>query len=66
MAFFKSISPALILTLILAGIVGSQGSTGGVMGIQHKFIYDYGYYWSWSTFLCALGLIWALYVIQES
>ncbi|WP_338466993.1 hypothetical protein RXV95_00075 [Novosphingobium sp. ZN18A2] len=64
MAFFKSISPALILTLILSGIIGSQGSTGGVMGIQHKYIYDYGYYWSWSTFLCSLGVVWALIIMQ--
>lgn len=68
MSFFKAIIPGAILTLILAGIVGNQGSDGGVMAITHKFItlsgHSYGYYWSWSTFLCAFGLCWALFAMM--
>ncbi len=60
MEFFKALIPGTILTLIVAGIFGSARSKGGILYITHETIQGFSFYWSWTGFIAAFLLSWAL------
>lgn len=66
MAFLKALIPASLLTWIVAGIIGSNHSTGGMLAIQHIHFQGHGFYWSWSLFCAATGLGWALFAMMDA
>ncbi len=63
MDFFKALIPGMVLTLVVAGIIGSNHSTGGWLNIEHVQIQDFSFYWSWALFVSATGLAWMLFAI---
>jgi hypothetical protein len=67
MSFLKALIPGFLLSWIVSGILGSNGSRGGTMlAIQHTYIQGHSFYWSWSLFLAATGLAWALFWMMDS
>ncbi|SFF84049.1 hypothetical protein SAMN05518801_102122 [Novosphingobium sp. CF614] len=66
MAFIKALIPGFLLTWIVSGILGSNGSRGGMLAIEHTFIQGHDFYWSWALFLAATGLAWALFWMMDS
>lgn len=66
MSFIKGLIPGILLTWIVSGIIGSNGSKGGMLAIEHVFIHGQGFYWSWPLFLAATGLCWALFWMMDS
>jgi hypothetical protein len=61
----KAIVLGSILTGSVAVVIGSQGSTGGVLGVHSMMIADYKMYWSWPMFFAASGLSWGLILLQR-
>ncbi len=65
LSLLKAVIPGLIINLIVSTIVGSNGSTGGVLQIQHMNIQGYQIYGSWNLFFAATGLAWALLLMMD-
>lgn len=61
----KAIVLGTILTGSIAMVVGSQGSSGGVLDVHAVNIADYKMYWSWPLFLAGSGLSWGLILLQR-
>lgn len=66
MAFLKALIPAFLLTWIVSGLIGSNGSQGGALAIRHIYFQQHSFYWSWPLFLGATALAWALYRMTDS
>ena len=66
MSFFKALIPGFLLTWIVSGVIGSNGSQAGILAIQHSFIEGHAFYWSWPLFLAGTGLSWALFWMMDS
>lgn len=56
MSLMKALAPSTILTLIVAAIVGSTGSAGNFLTLEHARIGGYSFYWSWPFFLTVMTL----------
>ena len=65
LSLLKAVIPGLILTLIVCAIIGSNGSTGGVLQIQHMNIQGHEVYGSWNLFFAATGLAWVLFLMMD-
>lgn len=65
MAFLKALIPAALLTWIVAGVMGSNGSRGGMLAIEHALVQGHGFYWSWPLFLAATALGWAILAMMD-
>jgi len=63
-SLFKGLVPGIVLTLVVCGVIGSNGSTGEYLNIQHAMIQHVRFYWSWKLFLAATGLSWALFAMM--
>ena len=56
MAFIKGLVPGLILTFVLAGILGSNGQSAGWLDVHSIFIEQVRFYWSWPLFIVSTAL----------
>ena len=56
MTLMKALIPSAILTLLVAAIVGSSSSTGGILDLESIRIGGSSYYWSWPFFLVVMAL----------
>lgn len=65
MSFVKALIPGLLLTLLVATIIGSNGSAGGFLNIHHTSLGGYGFYWSWPLFIASTGLAWGIFWMME-
>lgn len=65
MNFIKALIPGLILTLVVATIIGSNGSAGGFLQIHHTAIEGHAFYWSWPLFVAGTGLTWGILWMME-
>ena len=61
MALFKAFIPGLVLTLAIAVILGSNGTSGGWLNVHRVNIEQIQFYWSWSLFLIFTGLGWFIF-----
>lgn len=59
-ALFKALIPGALLTWIVSTLIGSGGSSGGILNIVHFAVQHHQLYWSWPLFLAATGLSWAI------
>lgn len=64
-SLFKALFPGFLLTWIVAGIIGSNGSKGGFLYIFQAHYHQYSMYWSWPLFLAATGLAFAIFKMME-
>ncbi len=73
MAMWKALIPGILLTWIVAGVIGSNGSKGGVLTIHYLSLTgngaftvpQNGIYWSWPLFVCATLLGFAIFKMME-
>ncbi|MEM7780481.1 MAG: hypothetical protein AAF697_08845 [Pseudomonadota bacterium] len=65
MDLLKAMVVAAAVTGCVAVVVGSQGTTGGVLAIQSFTVEGTRLYWSWPIFLCGSGLGWGLLALQR-
>jgi len=66
MAFIKALLPAILVSWIVSTLIGSQGSDGGYLLIEHVYFQNHGFYWSWPAFLAMQGLTWSLYWMMDN
>lgn len=64
-ALFKALVPGALLTWLVATLIGSTGSTGGMLNIIHFPVQHHQVYWSWPLFLVATGLAWAILWLMD-
>jgi hypothetical protein len=64
-ALIKGLIPGILLTWIVCGLIGSNGSTGGILHIFHASIGQFEIYWSWSLFIASTGLAWLIFALLE-
>ena len=64
MDFFKGLIPGTILTLIVAGILGTNRFNIGWLSIFHQTVQGQGFYWSWPLFGAATLLSWAIFAMS--
>ena len=65
MAFFKALIPGIILTLVVSIIIGSNGSSAGLLDIHSASLKGQEFYWSWPLFFAATGLSWGILWMME-
>lgn len=65
MELVKALPLGMILTWVVALIIGSTGSTGGQLAIRALHIGQYDVLWSWPLFVASTGLAWALIYMQR-
>jgi hypothetical protein len=56
MTLMKALIPSTILTLLVAAIVGSAGSSGSFLSLEDASISGFAFYWSWPFFLTVMAL----------
>ena len=65
MELVKAIPMGVILTWVVALVIGSTGSSGGQLAIHHMELGDFTVLWSWPLFLGGTGLSWGLMLMQR-
>ncbi len=65
MELVKAIPMGVILTWVVALVIGSTGSSGGQLAIHHMEMGDITVLWSWPVFLGGTGLAWGLMLMQR-
>ena len=66
MELVKSIILGMLLTVVVALIIGSQDSGGGQLSIYFARPYPgYEVYWSWRLFFAGTGLSWGIMLMQK-
>jgi hypothetical protein len=72
-ALLKALIPGVLLTWIVASVLGTNGSKGGFLYVHQLhptgnsvFSASASYiYWSWPLFFAATGLAFAIFKLQE-
>ncbi|MCK0129718.1 hypothetical protein [Erythrobacter sp. F6033] len=65
MDMLKAFVLGAILTGSIAGVIGSQGASGGPLDVHSMALGDLRVFWSWPIFLAGSGLAWALMLLQK-
>lgn len=65
MDLLKAMGASAILTLCIALVIGSQGTSGGSLAIYAITLDDFRFFWSWPLFIWASGLGWGLMLLQR-
>jgi len=65
MDLLKAIGFGALVSVCIAVVIGSQGSTGGQLAIQSVNVADVKLYWSLPMFLAGTGLFWGLLLLQR-
>lgn len=65
MDMLKAFGLGVILTVVVAVVVGSQGSSGGALAVHKMTLGDYKVFWSWPLFLAGSGLSWGIMALQR-
>jgi len=61
----KALVPGAFLSWIISTFVGTRGSTGGLLHIEHFAFQGYQIYGSWTLLLIATGLSWAILMMMD-
>lgn len=65
MDLLKAMVVAAAITVTVAIVIGSQGTTGGALAIQKFTVADVRVFWSWPVFLTGTGLGWGIMLLQR-
>ena len=63
--FFKGLIPGLILTFVVALVMGSNGSSGAWLQIYHASVEGIRFYWSWPLFVMSTGVASGIFWMME-
>ena len=64
-AFLKGLVAGLILTFVVAGLIGHAGGSGGMLNVRHVAIQGFSFYWSWALLVIGSGLGWFIFLMLE-
>lgn len=64
-ALFKALIPGLILTFVVALVMGSNGTSGAWLEIYLVNVEGIRFYWSWPLFLASTGVSWGIFSMME-
>ena len=64
-AFLKALALGIILTLVVAYVIGSGGSSAGILNVRGVTVYDIDFFWSWGLFLAGTGLSYGILWMME-
>ena len=72
-SLFKGLFPGILLTWVISGIMGSNGSTGGFLFIHQIIISgnstfstsSHSFYWSWPLFIASTALAFFIFKMLE-
>ncbi|MEO5587246.1 MAG: hypothetical protein ABIQ81_06095 [Novosphingobium sp.] len=64
-ALIKALIPGGLLTWIVASVIGSNGSTGGMLHIAKLPVAHHELYWSWPLFIAATALAWFILAMLD-
>lgn len=56
MSLMKALVPSTILTLIVAAMVGSNGSNGNFLTLESTSVSGHTFYWSWPFFMTVMAI----------
>jgi hypothetical protein len=56
MDLMKALVPSTILTLIVAAIVGSTGSSGNFLTLESAEVAGHSFHWSWPFFMTVMAI----------
>ena len=65
MELVKALPLGVILTFVVALVIGSQGSSGGFLSIHYMAVGDYRLLWSWPMFLASTGLAFGILTMMK-
>ncbi|MBD2843181.1 hypothetical protein [Erythrobacter rubeus] len=65
MDMLKAFVLGTALTLVVAIVVGSQGSSGGALAVHSMALGNKEVFWSWPLFLTGTGLSWGILAMQR-
>jgi acetyl-CoA carboxylase alpha subunit len=65
MEVIKSLILGAILSVMIALVIGAQGTSGGALAIHLVHIADAKLYWSWPVFFSGSGLAFGLLLLQR-
>jgi hypothetical protein len=72
-ALFKGSLPAAVLTLVVALVIGSNGSNGGFLFIHKVHVASinaismssFSFYWSWPLFIASAALAFFIFTMMD-
>lgn len=64
-AFFKAALLGALLTFVVAGVIGSGGSSGGMLSVRGFTVQDMHFFWSWALFLIGTGISFGILLMME-
>ena len=65
LALIKALIPGALLSWVIASVIGSNGSTGGVLYIGRLMIVHHEIYWSWPLFIAGTALAWFILLMLD-
>jgi hypothetical protein len=65
MNLVKAMLLGAVLTWVIALVIGSQGTDGGVLYIHHVQLGSVSYYWSWPLFLASSAVFTGILVMMD-
>ena len=65
MDVIKSLILGAILSITIALVIGTQGTSGGALAIHPVQVADMRLYWSWPVFFSGSGLSFGLLLLQR-
>lgn len=64
-ALIKALIPGMFLSWIVSTFVGTKGSSGGLLHIQHFTLAGTELHGSWTLFIIGTALAWAIFKMME-
>lgn len=64
-ALIKALVPGAFLSWLVSTFVGSHGSKGGLLNIQHFTLGGNEIYGSWTLFIIGTALAWAIFKMMD-
>lgn len=64
-AFLKALVLGIILTMVVAYIIGSGGTSAGILNVRGVTVNEVHFYWSWALLLIGTGISFGILLMME-
>jgi hypothetical protein len=64
-AFLKAAVLGIILTMVVAYVIGSAGSSAGMLNVRGVTVNEIHFYWSWALFLIGTGISFGILLMMD-